>query len=271
MDTGRSDLEAPQGALRPAALRLQGPARVHPRRRGPEDSERKDPTLIERELIMRVTAAVLYETKKPRGGRRRGAAGARTARGAGPVGRQRRLPQRPARDHRRLPAPVARGARPRGAPGVVERIGPGVETVKPGDHVCSSYIPSCGKLLVLHRRPADDVRAPRQAALVHARRHRRASAKNGQPLAPLSSGRRATRRTRCCRRRASSPSGRTRRSTSCCLVSCGVLAGRRAGLQPRQGAAGRQRRRVRLRRRRAQHHPGRAAGGRGQDHRGRRR
>jgi S-(hydroxymethyl)glutathione dehydrogenase/alcohol dehydrogenase len=27
----------------------------------------------------------------------------------------------------------------------VERVGPGVETVKPGDHVCSSYIPSCGR------------------------------------------------------------------------------------------------------------------------------
>ena len=31
------------------------------------------------------------------------------------------------------------------AAGVVEKIGPGVETVAPGDHVCSSYIPSCGK------------------------------------------------------------------------------------------------------------------------------
>src|SRR5918996_1322962 len=31
------------------------------------------------------------------------------------------------------------------AAGVVERIGSGVETVKPGDHVCSSYIPSCGR------------------------------------------------------------------------------------------------------------------------------
>src|SRR5213079_2632855 len=26
-----------------------------------------------------------------------------------------------------------------------ERVGPGVESVTPGDHVCSSYIPSCGK------------------------------------------------------------------------------------------------------------------------------
>src|SRR2546421_4697239 len=40
------------------------------------------------------------------------------------------------------PLPVILGHE---AAGVVERVGPGVETVKPGDHVCSSYIPSCGK------------------------------------------------------------------------------------------------------------------------------
>jgi S-(hydroxymethyl)glutathione dehydrogenase/alcohol dehydrogenase len=40
------------------------------------------------------------------------------------------------------PLPVVLGHE---AAGVVERVGPGVETVKPGDHVCSSYIPSCGK------------------------------------------------------------------------------------------------------------------------------
>jgi len=40
------------------------------------------------------------------------------------------------------PLPVILGHE---AAGVVERVGAGVETVKPGDHVCSSYIPSCGK------------------------------------------------------------------------------------------------------------------------------
>src|SRR3989454_7630229 len=40
------------------------------------------------------------------------------------------------------PLPVVLGHE---AAGVVEKIGPGVESVKPGDHVCSSYIPSCGK------------------------------------------------------------------------------------------------------------------------------
>src|SRR6516165_5598908 len=66
------------------------------------------------------------------------------------------------------PLPVVLGHE---AAGVVEKVGPGVETVAPGDHVCSSCITSC--------------RSP------------------------------ATRRTRCSRRRVSSPSGRTRRSTSC--------------------------------------------------------
>ena len=40
------------------------------------------------------------------------------------------------------PLPVVLGHE---AAGIVEKIGPGVETVAPGDHVCSSYIPSCGK------------------------------------------------------------------------------------------------------------------------------
>src|SRR5262245_6250081 len=40
------------------------------------------------------------------------------------------------------PLPVVLGHE---AAGVVERVGPGVDSVKPGDHVCSSYIPSCGK------------------------------------------------------------------------------------------------------------------------------
>ncbi len=40
------------------------------------------------------------------------------------------------------PLPVVLGHE---AAGVVERVGAAVETVKPGDHVCSSYIPSCGK------------------------------------------------------------------------------------------------------------------------------
>src|SRR5437868_10028231 len=40
------------------------------------------------------------------------------------------------------PLPVVLGHE---AAGVVERVGSGVTSVKPGDHVCSSYIPSCGK------------------------------------------------------------------------------------------------------------------------------
>src|SRR3989442_1232057 len=40
------------------------------------------------------------------------------------------------------PRPVVPGHE---AAGVIEKVGAGVETVTPGDHVCSSYIPSCGK------------------------------------------------------------------------------------------------------------------------------
>src|SRR5499433_3615335 len=40
------------------------------------------------------------------------------------------------------PLPVILGHE---AAGVVEKVGAGVDTVKPGDHVCSSYIPSCGR------------------------------------------------------------------------------------------------------------------------------
>src|SRR5688500_1479284 len=40
------------------------------------------------------------------------------------------------------PLPVVLGHE---AAGVVEQIGSGVDTVKVGDHVCSSYIPSCGR------------------------------------------------------------------------------------------------------------------------------
>ena len=40
------------------------------------------------------------------------------------------------------PLPVVLGHE---AAGVVEKVGPDVETVQVGDHVCSSYIPSCGR------------------------------------------------------------------------------------------------------------------------------
>ncbi|HEV8440135.1 MAG TPA: Zn-dependent alcohol dehydrogenase [Methylomirabilota bacterium] len=40
------------------------------------------------------------------------------------------------------PLPVVLGHE---AAGIVEKVGSGVESVKAGDHVCSSYIPSCGR------------------------------------------------------------------------------------------------------------------------------
>lgn len=47
------------------------------------------------------------------------------------------------------PLPVVLGHE---AAGVVLTAGPGVESVKPGDHVCSSYIPSCGRCSYCIRR-----------------------------------------------------------------------------------------------------------------------
>src|SRR5262245_40774864 len=40
------------------------------------------------------------------------------------------------------PLPVVLGHE---AAGIVQKVGAGVTTVTVGDHVCSSYIPSCGK------------------------------------------------------------------------------------------------------------------------------
>ena len=140
-----------------------------------------------------------------------------------------------------------------------------VETVKPGDHVCSSYIPSCGKcwycingqptLCALRDRPrwfmmdgtpslpAERSAAPPLPPGLGLRHPRRAPEESVIPVrkdAPLD---------------------------VVCLVSCGVLAGRRPRLQSRPRPARRQRRRLGLRRRRAQHDPGRAPGRRRADHR----
>jgi len=72
---------------------------------------------------MRVTAAVLYDTKNRGGGRRR-AARARPHR-CRYVGRQRRLPQRPARDHGHSPHPLRWCSATSG--GRRQKVGPGVD------------------------------------------------------------------------------------------------------------------------------------------------
>ena len=93
---------------------------------------------------MRATAAVLYEVDKPVVVEDVEVLEPGPARGPGAMGGQRRLPQRlhvVTGDYPH-PLPVVLGHE---AAGVVERVGAAVETVKPGDHVCSSYIPSCGR------------------------------------------------------------------------------------------------------------------------------
>ena len=125
---------------------------------------------------------------------------------------QRRLPQRPhviTGDYPH-PLPVVLGHE---AAGVVEKVGPGVESVKPGDHVCSSYIPSCGKCwYCIGGQPTMCALRdkPRWFMLDGTPRFR----KNGQALHHFLqvSGLRHPRRA--AGGRASSPSGRTRRSTS---------------------------------------------------------
>ena len=94
---------------------------------------------------MKATAAVLYELKKPVVIEDVELLESGPPRGAGPVGGQRRLPQRLSRDHRRRPPSAAGRARPRGGRAWSSGSAPAWRRCKPGDHVCSSYIPSCGR------------------------------------------------------------------------------------------------------------------------------
>jgi len=97
------------------------------------------------------------------------------------------------------PLPVVLGHE---AAGVVEQVGAAVESVKPGDHVCSSYIPSCGKCgYCIGGQPT-------LCAL-------RDTPRWFMVRRSITSSRcRATRRARWCSRRASSRFAGTRRSTS---------------------------------------------------------
>jgi S-(hydroxymethyl)glutathione dehydrogenase/alcohol dehydrogenase len=100
--------------------------------------------LVQRKGAMRVTAAVLYDTKKPV------VVEDVELLEPGPHEVQVRWVANGV-CHSDLhvitgdsphPLPVVLGHE---AAGIVEKVGAGVETVAPGDHVCSSYIPSCGK------------------------------------------------------------------------------------------------------------------------------
>ena len=160
------------------------------------------------------------------------------------------------------PLPVVLGHE---AAGVVERVGAAVETVKPGDHVCSSYIPSCGKcrycingqptLCALRDRP-------RWFMMDGTPRFRR----NGQPLHHfLQVSGYATHAV--LPEESVIPVRKDAPLDVVCLVSCGVLAGAGPVFNRARVPPGRQRRRLGLRRRRAQHDPGRAPGRRRADHR----
>ena len=161
------------------------------------------------------------------------------------------------------PLPVVLGHE---AAGVVEKIGPGVETVAPGDHVCSSYIPSCGKCwYCIGGQPTMCALRdkPRWFMLDGTPRFQ----KNGQGLHHfLQVSGYATHAVLPGRQRHPDPQGRAARRG---LPRELRRAGRRGtGVQSRQGAAGGERGGVGLRRGGPEHDPGRAAGGRGQDHRG---
>src|SRR5262249_8326861 len=102
------------------------------------------PTVGQRRKAMRASAAVMYEVNKP--------LVVEDVEGLEP-GRQQVLVRYAGNAvcHSDLhvmtgdsphPLPVVLGHE---ASGVIEKVGAGVESVKPGDHFCSSYIPSCGR------------------------------------------------------------------------------------------------------------------------------
>jgi hypothetical protein len=183
------------------------------------------------------------------------------------MGSQRRVSQRPSRDHGRLSASPARRARARGGwrrpEGRARR-----RNGEAGRPRVLELHPFVRQVLVLHRRPTDDVRATRPAALVHARRDGAAQEKRQGPASlPHRRGIRDAHGAPGAERHPH-PEGRApgRRVPR----ELRRARGRGTGLQSREGAAGSERRRVGLRRCRPECHSNVAADWRGQDHRGRR-
>ena len=105
------------------------------------------------------------------------------------------------------PLPVVLGHE---ASGVVEKIGVLVESVEVGDHVCSSYIPSCGKCgYCINGTPTLCALRDKPRSLMHDGTFRfRKKARDSTSTCRSA----ATRRERSCRRPASFPSARTPRS-----------------------------------------------------------
>ena len=119
------------------------------------------------------------------------------------------------------PLPVVLGHE---AAGVVEKIGAGRRDGEGGRSRLLELYPVLRALRLLHRRAAHHVRAPRQAAVVHARRH--LALPPERPAASTTSCRsRATRPTRCCPSTSVIPIRADAPLDVVCLVSCGVLAG----------------------------------------------
>ncbi|HTY76320.1 MAG TPA: Zn-dependent alcohol dehydrogenase [Candidatus Bathyarchaeia archaeon] len=118
------------------------------------------------------------------------------------------------------PLPVILGHE---AAGVVEKVGTGVQTVAPGDHVCSSYIPSCGRCgYCIGGQPTMCALRdkPRWFMLDGTSRFR----KNGQPLHHfLQVAGYATRTV--LPEQSVIPIRKDAPLDLACLVSCGVLAG----------------------------------------------
>ena len=151
--------------------------------------------------------------------------------------------------------------------GIVVDVGPGVTSVKKGDHVIPLYTPECRQCKSCTVAQDESVHGDSCDAGQgrHARRHepilhRQADDPSLHGMLDVFQFHRAARDRRC-----EDPRG--------CAVRQGVLHrlrrdhGHRRGHQHRQGRTGRQRRGVRFGRHRAQRHPGRQARRREQDHR----
>ena len=241
-------------------------------RRGRSVQDRSAPTANrpirhEGETPMRAEAAVvLYEVRKPLVVEDVELMEPGAGRSAGPVDGQRRLPQRSPRDDGDYPHPLPVVLRARGRRrGRADRRG---RRDRQGrrPRLLELY-PVVRALRLLHRRAAHHVRAARQAALVHAGRHRRASAAAARRC--ITSSRSSGYATH-----AVLPEESVipiRKDAPLDVGLPGELRRARRGravFNRAEGAAGRERGGVGLRRRGAQYHPGGAHGGRREDHRG---
>ena len=151
--------------------------------------------------------------------------------------------------------------------GIVREVGPGVTSVKPGDHVIPLYTPECRQCkscLSQKTNLCTAIRATQGKGVMPDGTSR--FSLQGQADLPLHGLLDLLELHRAARNRGGEdPRGRAVRQEL--LHRLRRDDRRRRGGQHRQGHAGRQRGRVRARRHRPQRHPGRQDGGRRQDHR----